>query len=227
MIWEDLNHKLTSAYCQPALRFMFRARPKRRTRRNDAANDADLGATLKHLGLDLNDVVRSSFIGPMTAVADAERDCFVLQQGRPTARLRRMDDQAFGEIGSLREQAGRPCRRLSRISHAPGMTASPVFSRVAAWPAPQFTPRDYGDVRPIVRPKYAKSSPTWESCSTNQAATSGIWLRRPTFQQMRPARNWGDPAGILTGVQPRRPRRRNRPRRPCNPLDMIAVPRWK
>src|SRR5262245_36635982 len=96
-----------------------------------------LAATLKHLGLGLEDVVQvKSFIGPITAVADAEREIatfFKDQSFVPplvfvewtTAPSIEIEIVAAGRPGDVTEED------TVEFVTPPGMTASPVFSRVA------------------------------------------------------------------------------------------------
>ncbi|MGE5192141.1 MAG: RidA family protein [Deltaproteobacteria bacterium] len=96
-----------------------------------------LAATLKHLGLTLNDVVQvKSFVGPITTVDDAEREiaaffkdeslvpplAFVEWTTSPSIEI---EIVAAGHPGDV--AAGETVDFLT----PPGMTASPVFSRVA------------------------------------------------------------------------------------------------
>jgi enamine deaminase RidA (YjgF/YER057c/UK114 family) len=96
-----------------------------------------LAATLKHLGLGLEDVVQvKSFIGPITAVADAEQEIaafFKDQSFVPplvfvewtTAPSIEIEIVAAGKPGDV---AGDD---TVEFVTPPGMAASPVFSRVA------------------------------------------------------------------------------------------------
>jgi enamine deaminase RidA (YjgF/YER057c/UK114 family) len=96
-----------------------------------------LAATLKHLGLGLEDVVQvKSFIGPITAVAEAEREIatfFKDQSFVPplvfvewtTAPSIEIEIVAAGKPGEVKDDD------TVEFATPPGMTASPVFSRVA------------------------------------------------------------------------------------------------
>jgi enamine deaminase RidA (YjgF/YER057c/UK114 family) len=96
-----------------------------------------LAATLKRLGLGLDDVLQvKSFIGPITAVADAEREIAVFFKDQPfvpplafvewtTAPSVEIEIVAAGKPGDL---AGDD---TVEFVTPPGMAASPVFSRVA------------------------------------------------------------------------------------------------
>ena len=96
-----------------------------------------LVATLKHLGLGLDDVVQvKSFIGPITAVDEAEREIaevFKAQSFVPplafvewtTAPSIEIEILAAGKTGNV--AGDDPVEFVT----PPGMTASPVYSRVA------------------------------------------------------------------------------------------------
>ena len=96
-----------------------------------------LAATLKHLGLDLKDVVQvKSFIGPMTAVEDAEREiASFFKDGSPVPPLVFVEWTAEPsieiELIAGRDQGTGPVGDTIEFITPPGMQASPVFSRVA------------------------------------------------------------------------------------------------
>jgi enamine deaminase RidA (YjgF/YER057c/UK114 family) len=98
---------------------------------------ASLAATLKHLGLGLEDVVQvKSFIGPITAVDEAEREIAEF-----------FKDQSFVPPLAFVEWTTAPSIEIEMVAAGkkgdvaggdtvefvtpPGMTASPVYSRVA------------------------------------------------------------------------------------------------
>jgi enamine deaminase RidA (YjgF/YER057c/UK114 family) len=96
-----------------------------------------LAATLKQVGLDLDDVVQvKSFIGPMTAVADAEREIASFFKGGsdvpPLVFVEWTTEPSIEiELIAGREQGTGPVGDSVEFITPPGMQASPVFSRVA------------------------------------------------------------------------------------------------
>jgi len=98
---------------------------------------ASLTATLKHLGLGLQDVVQiKSFVGPMTATDDAEREIIAWFKDEPlvpplvfvewtTAPSIEIELIASAAATSVKQEAA------VEFITPPGMTSSPVFSRVA------------------------------------------------------------------------------------------------
>jgi len=99
---------------------------------------ASLAATLKHLGLGLNDVVQvKSFIGPISAVDDAEREIVAWFKDQPLVPPLAFVEWTTSpsiEIELIASAASLPARNdetpVEYIT-PPGMTSSPVFSRVA------------------------------------------------------------------------------------------------
>jgi enamine deaminase RidA (YjgF/YER057c/UK114 family) len=96
-----------------------------------------LAATLKHLGLELKDVVQvKSFLGPMTSVDDAEREIasfFKDSSSVPPLAFVEWTTEPSIEIELIagRGQGAGPVGDSVDFVTPPGMQASPVFSRVA------------------------------------------------------------------------------------------------
>jgi enamine deaminase RidA (YjgF/YER057c/UK114 family) len=96
-----------------------------------------LAATLKHLGLEWKDVVQvKSFIGPMTAVDEAEREIasfFKDQSAVPPLVFVEWTTELSIEIeliAASKEELG-PADDSVEFTTPPGMTSAPVYSRVA------------------------------------------------------------------------------------------------
>lgn len=102
-----------------------------------------LKATLEHLGLELKHVRQvKSFVGPMTDVADAEReimDFFLRSNLKAVPPLLIVEWTTSPsieiELIASRGRIDREADNTIEFITPPGMTASPVFSRVARMPA--------------------------------------------------------------------------------------------
>jgi enamine deaminase RidA (YjgF/YER057c/UK114 family) len=96
-----------------------------------------LDATLKHLGLGLDDAVQvKSFIGPMTAVDDAEREIAAFFKDQsfvpPLAFVEWTTAPSIEiEIVAAGKKEDAAAGETVEFFTPPGMTGSPVFSRVA------------------------------------------------------------------------------------------------
>jgi enamine deaminase RidA (YjgF/YER057c/UK114 family) len=96
-----------------------------------------LAATLKHLDLGLKDVVQvKSFVGPMTGVDDAEREIIEFFKDEPLVPplvFVEWTTASSIEIELVASAASKPVQPAIAVEFItpPGMTASPVFSRVA------------------------------------------------------------------------------------------------
>jgi enamine deaminase RidA (YjgF/YER057c/UK114 family) len=107
-----------------------------------------LAATLKHLGLGLKDVVQvKSFVGPITGVDDAEREIISFFKDEPLVPPLVFVEWTTApsiEIELIASAAAAPVKPAEAVEFItpPGMTASPVFSRVtrmAAGPTIYFS----------------------------------------------------------------------------------------
>ena len=200
-----------------------------------------LAVTLKHLGLDWKDVVQiKSFIGPIAAVADAEREIasffkddspvpplvFVEWTTEPSIEIELIagSKKGTGPVGDSVE-----------FITPPGMTASPVFSRVARVAAGPtiYTSGLYGDSQgnseAEIREIFAnlgklldKSGSDFRHLakatyyvSTNDASTKLGTIRPEFYDPQRPPAASKAPV-METGRDGR-----------TITLDMIAVPREK
>jgi enamine deaminase RidA (YjgF/YER057c/UK114 family) len=96
-----------------------------------------LGATLKHLGLGLKDVVQvKSFLGPIADVDAAEREIIAFFKDEPLVPPLAFVEWTTApsiEIELIASAAALPVKPSEAVEFItpPGMTASPVFSRVA------------------------------------------------------------------------------------------------
>ncbi len=96
-----------------------------------------LGATLKHLGLGPRDVVQvKSFLGPITDADDAEREIVAFFRDEPLVPPLAFVEWTTApsiEIELIASAAAVPAEPSASVEFItpPGMTASPVFSRVA------------------------------------------------------------------------------------------------
>lgn len=96
-----------------------------------------LAATLRHLGLGLKDVVQvKSFVGPIAAVDDAEREIVAFFKDQPLAPPLVFVEWTTApsiEIELIASAAAAPVKQSAAVEFItpPGMTSSPVFSRVA------------------------------------------------------------------------------------------------
>jgi enamine deaminase RidA (YjgF/YER057c/UK114 family) len=96
-----------------------------------------VAATLKHLGLGLKDVVQvKSFVGPIEAVDGAEREIIAFFKDEPLVPPMVFVASTTApsiEIELIASAAAAPVKAAAAVEYItpPGMTTSPVFSRVA------------------------------------------------------------------------------------------------